>query len=42
MQSFVSVVTGTITSNKFKHTIAVTGSNLAAGIYRDYIPGAQD
>jgi hypothetical protein len=42
MQSFVSVVTGTTTSDKFKPTRVGIGSNLAAGINSDFILGAQD
>jgi hypothetical protein len=42
MQSFVLVVTGTTTSDKFKPTSAGIGSNLAAGINSNFILGAQD
>jgi hypothetical protein len=39
MQSFVSVVTGTTTSDKFKPTRAGIGSNLAAGINKQLYSG---
>jgi hypothetical protein len=42
MQSYVSVVTGTTTSDKFKPKRAGIGLNLAAGISSNFILGAQD
>ena len=41
MQSFVLVVTGTTTSDKFEPKRAGTGSNLGAGINGDFILSAQ-
>ena len=41
MQSFVSVVTGTTTSDKFEPKRAGTGSNFDEGINSDFILGAR-